>query len=302
MDATYPRRAACVYARGVKIGLCMLLWTTHMGEEHRPVLEDLKATGYDGVEVPVFEGEPDDFARIGAMLDELGLERTAISATGSEAHNPVSPDAEVRSAAVDHLRHVVDCTAAAGAGAVGGPLQQTLGWFSGSAPTDAERGWARDVLRAAGDHAGERGVKIVLEAVNRFEAYLATTMGQLADLLDAVDHPAVTGMYDTFHANLEERDPVAAFTDNVRHVSHIHISENDRGVPGRGHVPWQETFAAIAASGYDNWLTIEAFGRGLPDLAAATCIWRDLFESPEVVYREGFAHIRDGLVAAAAPA
>ncbi len=278
----------------------MLLWTTHLGEEHRPILEDLKATGYDGVEVPVFEGEPADFERIGATLDGLRLERTAISAIGSEEHNPVSPDAEVRRAAVAHLGHVVDCTAAVGATAVGGPLQQTLGWFSGSAPTEAELDRARDVLRAAGDHAGERGVKIVLEAVNRFEAYLATTMAQLADLLDRVDHPAVTGMYDTFHANVEEQDPVAAFTDHLRHVSHIHLSENDRGVPGRGHVPWDATFAAIAGSGYDGWLTIEAFGRGLPDLAAATCIWRDLAESPEAVYRDGFALIRDGLAAAAA--
>jgi D-psicose/D-tagatose/L-ribulose 3-epimerase len=273
-----------------------------VGEEHRPLLQDIEDTGYDGVEVPVFEGEVGDFERIGAMLDDIGLERTAISAIGDDALNPVSPDAEVRRAAVSHLKHVADCTAAVGADAVGGPLQQTLGFFSGSAPTERERGFARDVLREAGDHAGERGVRFVLEALNRFESYLLTTMGQLADFLDGVDHPAVTGMYDTFHANIEERDPVAAFTDNARHVSHIHLSENDRGVPGRGHVPWPETFAAIAGSGYDRWLTIEAFGRGLPDLAAATRIWRDLFESPEAVYREGFEHIRRGLAGASAPA
>jgi D-psicose/D-tagatose/L-ribulose 3-epimerase len=286
----------------VKIGFCMLLWTTHVGEEHRPLLQDIEDTGYDGVEVPVFEGEVGDFERVGAMLDDIGLERTAISAIGDDALNPVSPDAEVRRAAVSHLKHVADCTAAVGADAVGGPLQQTLGFFSGSAPTERERGFARDVLREAGDHAGERGVRLVLEAVNRFESYLLTTMDQLADFLDGVDHPAVTGMYDTFHANIEERDPVAAFTDNARHVSHIHLSENDRGVPGRGHVPWPETFAAITGSGYDRWLTIEAFGRGLPDLAAATRIWRDLFESPEAVYREGFEHIRRGLAGASAPA
>ena len=47
-------------------------------------------------------------------------------------------------------------------------------------------------------------------------------------------------------------------------------------------------------SGYDGWLTIEAFGRGLPELAAATRVWRDFAESPEAVYREGFRTIRDG--------
>jgi D-psicose/D-tagatose/L-ribulose 3-epimerase len=276
----------------VKIGFCMLLWTTHIGEEHRPVLEDLKATGYDGVEVPVFEGAPDDFAAIGRMLDDIGLERTAIAALGDPGTDPLSPDPEVRRAAEARLREIVDCTHAVGASQVAGPLQQVLGQFSGTAPTEKERERAREVHRAVGDHAAERGVVVALEAVNRFESYFANTMGDLAAYLDTVDHPSITGMYDTFHANLEERDPVAALTENLRHVAHIHISENDRGVPGRGHVAWAETFAAIRESGYDGWLTIEAFGRGLPDLAAATKIWRDLSESPEAVYRDGYAHIR----------
>jgi D-psicose/D-tagatose/L-ribulose 3-epimerase len=106
-------------------------------------------------------------------------------------------------------------------------------------------------------------------------------------------------MYDTFHCNIEEQDPIAAFTDHLRHIVHVHISENDRGVPGRGNIPWAETFRAIRGSGYDGWLTIESFGRGLPDLAAATKVWRDFAESPEAVYRDGYRHILDGWAAAA---
>jgi D-psicose/D-tagatose/L-ribulose 3-epimerase len=173
-------------------------------------------------------------------------------------------------------------------------LHQTLGHFSGSAPTDEERARARDVHRQAGDYASKHDVRIVLEAINRFECYFANTMDQLARDLDTVDHPAVTGMYDTFHANIEETDPVAAFTRNQRHISYVHISENDRGVPGRGHVPWAATFRAIKQSGFDGWLTIESFGRGLPELAAATRVWRDFAESPEAVYRDGYRHIREG--------
>ncbi len=281
----------------MRIGFCMLLWTTQVGPEHRALLEDLKATGYDGVEIPIFVPDADELAAVGRMLDDIGLERTAISALGDPAADPLSPDPAVRAAAEAHLRRVVDCTRALGARQVAGPLQQVLGQFSGTAPTEEEFARAREVHRAVGDHAAERGVVVALEAVNRFESYFANTMGDLAAYLDSVDHPAITGMYDTFHANLEERDPVAALTDNLRHVAHIHISENDRGVPGRGHVPWDETFAAIRASGYDGWLTIEAFGRGLPELAAATRIWRDLAESPEAVYRDGYAHIRRHLAA-----
>ena len=107
-----------------------------------------------------------------------------------------------------------------------------------------------------------------------------------------VDHPNIKAMYDTFHANIEETDPVAAYTRNAKRLVYVHISENDRGVPGRGHVPWKETFAAMKKSGYDGWLTIEAFGRGLPELAAATRVWRDFAESPEAVYRDGYKFIR----------
>jgi D-psicose/D-tagatose/L-ribulose 3-epimerase len=75
-------------------------------------------------------------------------------------------------------------------------------------------------------------------------------------------------------------------------LSHVHISENDRGTPGRGHAPIRETIAALKALGYDQWLTIEAFGRGVPDLAAATRVWRDFFANEEEVYTEGHALIR----------
>jgi D-psicose/D-tagatose/L-ribulose 3-epimerase len=101
-------------------------------------------------------------------------------------------------------------------------------------------------------------------------------------------------MYDTFHANIEEADPIGAYAKNLRNIVHIHISENDRGVPGRGNIPWKETFSAIRKSGYDDWLTIEAFGRSLKDLAAATKVWRDFSETPEAVYRDGYRHIKAG--------
>ncbi len=101
-----------------------------------------------------------------------------------------------------------------------------------------------------------------LEALNRFECYLVNTMDALCAHLDEIDHPNIRAMYDTFHANIEEADPIGALTRNKDHVVHIHISENDRGVPGRGNIPWAETYAAIKETGYDGWLTIESFGRG----------------------------------------
>ena len=78
-------------------------------------------------------------------------------------------------------------------------------------------------------------------------------------------------------------------------INHIHISENDRGTPGKGNIPWKETFSAIKNINYEGWLTIEAFGRALPDLAAATRVWRDFFSSEEEVYTEGYKFIKENL-------
>ena len=282
----------------MKIGFCMLLWTTSVGEEHKALLEDIKSTGYDGIEVPVFDGTPDDYAKIGRMLDGLGLGRTAISVIPSLDQHPLSEDPADRARAVEYLNWLVDCAAALGAEGIGGPLHQTLGHFSGAGPTDAEFDRAREVHSKVGDHARANGQIIALEAINRFESYFANTMDDLCAYTRSLDHPAIKTMYDTFHANLEEKDPVGAFTRNASDVVHVHISENDRGVPGRGHIPWAETFRAIKSSGYDNWLTIEAFGRGLPELAAATRVWRDFAESPEAYYKNGYKCIREGWNAA----
>ncbi len=95
-------------------------------------------------------------------------------------------------------------------------------------------------------------------------------MAQLNDYLDEVDHPAIKGMYDTFHANIEEADPIKAIRTISPNMIHFHVSENDRGTPGKGHVPWAETYKTLKKVKYDGWLTIEAFGRSLPAIAAAT--------------------------------
>ena len=270
----------------------MLLWATEVTRKHEKILIDLKKTGYDGVEIPVFAGKPKDYAKLAAMLDDMGLERTAITVIPSTDKDPVSPDKAARQAAVDYFKWAVDCSAALGSKQLAGPLMQALGHFTGKPPTDAEWKRAAAVHRKAGDYAKTNGVMIALEAVNRFEIYFTNTMDGLNKYIRMVDHPNIKSMYDTFHANIEETDPVAAFTRNAKDFVYVHISENDRGVPGRGHVPWKETFKAIKKYGYDGWLTIEAFGRGLPELAAATRVWRDYTESPEAVYRDGYKLIR----------
>jgi D-psicose/D-tagatose/L-ribulose 3-epimerase len=280
----------------MKIGMNMLLWTGHVGEEHIRWLEAIKATGFDGVEIPVFDVSDEAHYRwLGGVLDGIGLERTVVALIPDEDHSPVSPDASRRLAGRDHLRRVIDCSAALGGQLIAGPWYQPLGVFTGDKPSEAELEWCAEVHREIVPIAREAGIGCGLEPLNRFEAYLLNTCEQSIAYAERVGTEGFGILYDTFHANIEEQDPIAAL--HALHasgwLSHVHISENDRGTPGRGHARIRETIAALRALGYDGWMTIEAFGRAVPELAAATRVWRDLFESPEQVYTEGFALIRD---------
>ena len=278
----------------MKLGFNLLLWTPHVTLEHEPILRALKKTGYDGVEIPIFEGTPDHYARLGDLLDRIGLARTVVSVIGPSGKNPLSADRAHQKAALDYAKWTIDCCAALGAPILGGPMHSELGFFTGAPATAAERKRALSFHKRAGDHAGKKGVTFALEALNRFECYFLNTMQQLADYLDEVDHPHVKAMYDTFHCNIEEKDPVAAVKTIARHMVHVHISENDRGTPGKGHVPWEQTYKALKKTKYKGFLTIEAFGRAMPALAAATRVWRDFAPNPEEVYKLGFRNMKQG--------
>jgi D-psicose/D-tagatose/L-ribulose 3-epimerase len=277
----------------MKYGFNLLLWTGHVTDEHAPVLKALKRTGYDSVEIPIFEGTIDSYARLGDQLAKMDLDVTTVSVLGA-GHDPLSDDKMERQAAVERAKWVIDCTKALGGSIIAGPMHSELGRFTGKGPTADERKRGIEFHRRAGDHAGKHGMSFALEAVNRFECYFLNTMDQLASYLDEVDHPAIKGMYDTFHANIEEKDPVGAINTIKRHMIHVHISENDRGVPGKGHVPWGPTYKALRAAKYDGRLTIEAFGRAVPALAAATRVWRDFFPNEEEVYEFGLKGMRQG--------
>ncbi len=276
----------------MKIGINMLLWASDVTEEHYPQLEKIKATGFDGVEIPLFGGEDGHYLKLRKKLDELELKTSTVTVVPPEA-SAISPDPAVRKASVERLKTIVRQSAILGADILCGPFHQALGIFSGSGPTEDEFERAAEVHRAVADEAQRAGVCLAIEFLNRFECYFLTTAADAAAYVRRVGHPSFKTMFDTFHANIEEENLERAFSENAAEIAHIHICNNDRGVPGRGHIDFAPIFRAIKSSGYDGWLTIEAFGRALPELVEPTRVWRDFFEKPEDVVTEGYQFIRD---------
>lgn len=275
----------------MKIGFNLLVVGAELDIADRAVLEQLKAHGYDGAEIPVFDLDEARCRRVGSMLAEIGLEATGAGMVTPDA-NPLSDNETTRRRGLDRLRRTIDCTAALGGRLVAGPIHSPVGHFTGEAPTPAELDRLVEAMRMAAAYGETAGVLVIAEAVNRFESYVMTTMALAAEIYRRVDHPNYGYMFDTFHANIEERDPVAAFERHVAGIRHYHVSENDRGTPGRGHVPFPAHFEALRRSRYDGWITVEAFGRAVPALAGATRVWRDLFEDRDTLFAESIALVR----------
>lgn len=278
----------------MKLGFNLLLWTTHVTDDHLDILRKLKATGYDGAEIPLFEGNVAHYRALGRRLADLGLQATGIGVMPGGGKSAVSPDPKEREAALDHLKWLIDCTEALGGKLVSGPYHQPLGEFTGLPASEAEKQRVAEVHKRAARYAASAGIDMAVEPLNRFECYFLNTAAAAADLAARVGEPNYGYLYDTFHFNIEENSISGVIEPTAHAIKHVHISENNRGVPGAGHIDFDAVFRALRKVGYDGWMTVEAFGSALPDLAAATKIWRPLFESPEAVYQGAYKLMREG--------
>lgn len=218
------------------------------------------------------------------------MEVTAVFVLGRE-ENPISELAAVRVKALDRIKWAIDRTYDLNAKILCGPFHSAHRYFPGHAPQDQEYRRSAEVLHKAGEYAAEADIVLALEAVNRFECYLCNTMDQLTHLVNKCDHPNVKAMLDTHHANIEEKKLSLAISTIAPVLVHVHISENDRGTPGDGHVNFEEVFSNLAKINYKGLLTVEAFSRNDPDFANSIGVWRE-YSNPWDIAEKGLKLIK----------
>lgn len=274
----------------MKIGMNMLLWTNHVTEDHFGIIEKIKEKGYESVEIPIGDGDIEHYTKIGKFISSVGLQVTGVTSL-LENTNIASIDPSIRSAGIDRMRWVIDVAAACNMHTVCGPFHSAFAYFTRNPPTEDEKKWSVEGLQKSGEMAKASDIMLAPEALNRFECYLLNTMTDLAAHLDKVDHPNVGAIYDTHHANLEEKSHREAIKIISPHLKHVHISENDRGTPGKGLVNWFEVFSALKEVKYDGRLTIESFSTTIPEFANAINVWRNYSDADEV-YQQGFDFIK----------
>ncbi|MCU0340229.1 MAG: sugar phosphate isomerase/epimerase, partial [Spirosomaceae bacterium] len=210
-----------------KYSMNLLLWGTEIDERLFPTLDLIREIGFEGVEVPIFNTDPRAWERWRKKLDGLGLHRFCDTFCGP-TENLISPDATVRQHALSHLKQVVDCAVVLEADKLMGPYHSALGVFTGQSATSDEWKWGVEGVWQLAEYAQKHGVMLGLEYLNRFELYLTSCSDELRQFVDAVNHPNCQIMFDTFHANIEEKN----IGDSIRmlgeRIQFIQLSENDR--------------------------------------------------------------------------
>jgi D-psicose/D-tagatose/L-ribulose 3-epimerase len=191
------------------------------------------------------------------------------------------------------MRHCVDVTAAMGGVQFSGVIYGMHRKRPSGRPALQDWQWSAECLSAVADHAAAEGVRLALEPCNRYETPLINTCEQATRLIQMVGRENVGIHLDTYHMNVEER----SWTDPVllagSRLFHIHLCENDRGIPGSGHVDWNALFHALALIHYRGYAGLEAFVNVSPEMVASRCVWRDVASSPDVYIREGVAFVRE---------
>ncbi len=275
----------------MRFGINTLLWGAGTDQALFDRFPAIRADGYDGVELTLIWPQVAPVAAIRRNLEANQLTCT-FCAVLPPAFSMVSEDAGTRQRTLAHLSACVRAAAEAGAKILAGPLYASPAYRPGRRRTEDEWKWAVESYQALGGVLEACGVTVALEAANRFETYFINIVADLVKLVDEIGHPNVGVVFDTFHANIEEKNIAEALRSVGGRLKHFHAGENDRGTPGGGHMDWPPVFQALAELRYDGWMTIEGFGSATGPLAAAVSVWRDLAPSTESVASDGVRFLK----------
>jgi D-psicose/D-tagatose/L-ribulose 3-epimerase len=254
--------------------------------------------GFDIVELPLENPSDLDPGRTVDLLAELGLAGTVCVAMSPE-RTFVGEDKEILNSTQDYLRACIDLSARVGASlpngpVVGGPIYAPVGLAWRATPDERKAYLSRLVegLKPVGAYAGEKGVRIAIEPLNRFETSVLNTFEQTLDILTRLDSPACGILADTFHMNIEEKSIVDAVHAAAGRLMHVQACGNDRGTPGADHVDWTGFISALSDIGYDGAVCIESFTPDNQSIARAASIWRPLAATQDAIAVDGLAFLR----------
>lgn len=270
-----------------RLGISSFVLASPFGDADLTWFSRVREMGYDLVEVCVEDPALLSAGEVRAAAEAAGL-RLSIGGVFGPDRDLSHRSARRRQAGLGYLLGCVEFAAAVGADVVSGPMYSAAGKarMLSAKDRDTQRRWAVEGVRTAAAHAADRGITLAIEPLNRFETDLVNTVEQGVEFCERVDRDNVGLTLDTFHMGIEEKRMGDAVRGAGGLIRSFQASENDRGAPGSGHLPWPEIFDALDDVGYDGPIVVESFRPDVAAVAAGVCLWRPVATSMDQLARD----------------
>jgi len=255
-----------------------------------------KRWGFESVEIPIGDLADIDPVYVKDRLEEYGLVCGSVTPC-------LGPDKDLRGsvgeqrAGVEFMKRVVRRMVELDAATLVGVVYSIVGRADAVPPSEYRQQWKavvknlKELCRFSADH----GRTVALEPVNRFETDFINTCEQGLAMIHDVDSPALKLHLDTFHMNIEEKDPAASIRKAGRDLGHLHACGCDRGTPGSDHIDWKSIAGALKSIEYRGDVVIESFTADVKVIARAASIWRELEPTREEIAYKGLKFLKKTL-------
>ena len=261
----------------MRFGINTFLFTSPFTNESTKLFKNFKAWGFDSVEIALEHESHIDPAFVKSELDRHGL----VCGTLCGAFGPgrdLRGTGPEQNACIDYVQKLIDIAVVLDSPALVGPVYSAVGRAEFVAKKERQAQWKLVVknLKRVCQYAGKKGKSIAIEPLNRFETDFINTCDQAIQMVKEVGSPALSIHLDTFHMNIEEKDPAAAIRRAGKMLGHLHACGSDRGTPGNDHIDWKSIAAALKKIGYKKDVVIESFTPDVLVIAKAAAIWRQM--------------------------
>lgn len=277
----------------MKFGASTFIWESPFSNKTLDLINKVHHIGFDLIEICIEDPDVIDPKRTFEYLEKEGIGALVCGAFGPN-RDISSENKEIREQGIGYLKACIEIALILGSPLVSGPMYSTTGKTRLLSPEDKKQqwNWAVENMKRIADYAGERGIKLAIEPLNRYETDFLNTVEQGLAFIHEINRDNVGFLLDTFHMNLEEKSIIDAIKLAGNKIFNFHTCENDRGTPGTGHIPWKEVFLALQAVHYDGPVVIEAFTPEIKEIARAVSQWRPLAPSQDSIAIDGLQFLK----------
>jgi D-psicose/D-tagatose/L-ribulose 3-epimerase len=278
-----------------KFGVDSWIWTEVFEEKNLWIISKAKELGFEVLDINIAYPERFPLDLVKEEQKKVDME-IVITTTLEKKGNIISPDIEVRKIGVALLKKLVDINNTLGSKIFGGVNYAAWDYTTGKPRTKEEWEWSINAMREVAKYAEDTGeVTICVEPINRFESHFLNVAEDAIQYCKDVGTKNIKVHLDTFHMNIEESNLIDAVKIcGKEFLGYIHTCENNRGIPGTGHVPWKGIFKAIKEIGFYGPLVIESFDPSMEIFIAGAAFWRgsQFAETGEALAIEGLKNLK----------